>query len=333
VGTRTRRNARVKPRRGLAWLAFLFVTLLAGSCAEPAQEPKPAPTDENLTPAQLTGIPGLDQPLRLELQVLYARGSGVVAGMGHPLAPKDPIEAGHWLVSTPGSEFELSFHSGLVADGIVRLGPSARLLMERPVPASGLEARFRVYSGQASFFLPPLPQNQIEVVTPVGTLVTPGGAFTVTLSPDGLVLVTCREGLVYLRGRQNLAAWPGQVFQFGPLGSSRAWPLTPNQALVFQTRWLQVATEEARVLLAAQLAHKLGEFRAVERDFELSKAETLALWWGTALPLLQPAPSSPTLAEIDALWARASEARLGKRGNVSPWEALPADLGLLGDGF
>ncbi|MEI8093711.1 MAG: hypothetical protein WCG80_05825 [Spirochaetales bacterium] len=312
-----------------ALLGAALVTLAA--CTESTEETKAPAADENLTPSQLTGIAALDEPGRLELQVLYARGTGLLAGRDKPLAAKDPIEPGRWLVSAAASEFELSFRTSLVTDGIVRLGPSTHMLLERPNPGSPVEARFRVYTGQVSFFFPTLPQNQVVIVTPSGTLVSSGGAFTVTVSPDLQVLVTCREGQVFLTGRQSAAAWPGQVFQFGPGGNNRAWPLTPNQALVFQNRWLQVTTEEVKSVLAPQTPQQLRRFRDLQVRYLRSEAELSALWWQAALLFLPADNEFPTLAEATALWNRAALDRATSGGVLAPEEGLPEGESLLGN--
>ena len=321
-----------RPQAGWALLALVVVLV---SCSEPelVEEAKPTPNDEILTPAKLTGIPSLDQQTHLELTVLYAQGTGMLSGQDRPLAPKDPIPAGCWLVSTPGSEFELSLRTSLIADGIVRLGPSAHFLLEQPFVGSSMEARFRIYSGQASFFVPPLPQNSVVVVTPSGTLTSPGGAFTVTVSPDFQVLVTCREGLVILQGRQSAAAWPGQVFQFGPRGTNRAWTLTPNQALAFQGRWLQVMTEEASQVISQEKAERITEFHDLSLHFDLDEAELAALWWTSARNLLPAATGLPGIAELSNLWDRVARARKSRGLLLPAWENLPVGESLLGDRF
>ena len=319
-----------RPQAGWALLALVVVMV---SCSEPelVEEAKPTPNDENLTPAQLTGIPSLDQQTHLELTVLYAQGTGILTGQDRPLAPKDPIPAGNWLVSTPGSEFELSLRTPLITDGIVRLGPSAHFLLEQPNPGSSMEARFRLYTGQASFFVPPLPQNCVVVMTPSGTLTSPGGAFTVTVSPDFQVLVTCREGLVILQGSQSAAAWPGQVFQFGPRGTNRAWTLTPNQALAFQGRWLQVMTEEASTVIGQEVAERLTEFRNLSLHFDLDLAELSTLWWTSARTLRPAAPGQPGTAELARLWDQVARERRSRGPVLSAWENLPSGESLLGD--
>ncbi len=309
---------------GPAALVIALAVLMLPGCSAPAKEPEPdsaavaQSSEDNLTPAQLTGIPVLDHPAVLELRVLYSRGS--------PLRVGDTLAPGHWLVGGEGGEFELSFHSRLVPDGIVRLGAGTHFLLEKPAAGSGIEARFRVYSGQVSFFLPPLSQAQIEVVTPSGTLVTPGGAFTVTISPDFQTLVTCREGLVTLAGRQNLAAWPGQVFQVGPWGSNRTWPLTPNQALVFQGRWLQIATDEAAVLLKAGQSVRRHEWQALQKAFDADLAELAVVWWRSANAFSLSPPS-----ELEAVWNRAVQSRRERAGFVGFWRSRPAGESLLGD--
>ena len=273
-------------------------------------------SEESATPAQLTGLPGIDKAQDLEVLILDARGTGRLGGVPIPTGKTTPVTLGQWMLTDSGSEYEITLRSSLMP-GIVRLEGQSAFLVENPEGVT--VPRFRLYGGHASFYLPSLPLTELTVLTPAGPLVTSGAVFTVTVSPDFQVLVTCREGAVYLTGSQNAVAIPGQVLVADRLGRGRVYAMTPNEALVFAQRWLRVMTEEAADVVAATLPRRLAEWKAGPRTSEQSRF--LALWFRQAQTVLKTSvPGSDS-------WL----ALLEREVKSTPWSSLPPAPGLLGE--
>lgn len=268
--------------------------------------------------SRLTGLPGIDDAQDLEVRILDSRGTGRLGGVGIPPGQPSPVVPGRWLLSDSGSEFEITVRGPLLPDGIVRLEGRSAFLVERPV--GGPIPRFRVFGGQASFYLPRLPQDDLQVLTPAGPLISRGAVFSVTVSPDFRVLVTCREGAVYLTGTQNAVAIPGQVLIADGQGRGRTYAMTPNEAQVFAGHWLQIETEEAAPGLAADLAPNLVAWKAAESLGNQEKARFLALWFREAHAILGDQVPGPEV------WGSA----LGTEVRSSVWALVPRNPGLLG---
>ncbi len=316
-------------------LPLLLVLVGAISCSAPPSVPPPAPTaaeaaatevsdvtgaagggeDGSLTPSQLTGLKGIDGAQTVEVRVLDAKGTG---RQGSSPVTVGPLVLGQWLLTDPGSEFEITVRSSLMPDGIVRLSGQSALLIEPPL--AGALPRFRVYGGKASFHMPHLPPGEASVLTPAGPLVTHGAVFTVVVAPDFQTLVTCRDGAIYLTGNQNTVAQPGQVFVADRWGRNRVYAMTPNEAQIFDDRWLQVVTEEAAPVLSAVLDNQLRAWNSVaSRDLETS--QFLALWFRAARPLLGTKVPGPET------WGGV----LGAPVRPSAWQPLPLGPGLMGE--
>lgn len=267
----------------------------------------------------LTGLPGIDHAQNLEMRILDARGTGRVAGRPIVVGVTTTLPTGEWLLSEADAEYEITLRSTLLPDGIVRLGGRAAFLVEDPTV--GPLPRFRLFAGHGSFYLPNLPQGELVVLTPAGPLVTRGAVFTVTVTPDFQVLVTCREGSVYLTGSQNAVAFPGQVVVADRLGRGRVYSMTPNEALVFAQRWWKVMEEESAPVLAATLPRRLVAWQNARAASDAEETRFLALWFREARSILgAPVPGPET-------WA----STLGREVRRSVWTPLPSNPGLLGE--
>jgi hypothetical protein len=275
--------------------------------------------EENLSPNQLTGLPGIDRAQDLDIRILDARGTGRLGGSPIPAGQVTALPPGQWMLTEADSEYEITLRSGLLPDGIVRLSGLGAFLVEPPL--EGALPRFRLFGGQASFYLPHVAMGELTVLTPAGPLVTRGAVFSVTVSPDFQVLVTCREGAVYLTGTQNAVARPGQVLVADRLGRGRVYVMTPNEALVFADRWLKVMAEEAAPVVAATLPRRLAEWRTADSRWRVEDARFTALWFRQARSVLGNAVPAP------ALWSWPLEGTL----QTSVWQELPAAPGLLGE--
>lgn len=276
-----------------------------------------AAADENLGPNQLTGLPGIDNAQQVEARILDARGSGRVGDQ--PIIPgrPSPFPLGQWMLTDAGSEYEITVASSLLPDGIVRLAGRSAFVIEPPV--SGPVPRFRIFGGHASFYLPHLPAST-QVLTPAGMLTTRGAVFTVTVAPDFQVLITCREGAVYLTGSQNAVAMPGQVVVADRLGRGRVYAMTPNEALVFAERWLTVMSEEAAPVLEASLAKRRATWEAIDPSTQPEEARFLALWFRQAEAVLGAEAVVPGV-----------QGPLGASVVPSPWSSPLGIPGLLGE--
>jgi hypothetical protein len=268
----------------------LCLLLLVGACAAPQPAPVPeaddAPAasgaaggsdavDTGPGASKLTGVPGIDRAQDLVARIIDARGTGRLGGVPIPAGSTTALPPGQWMLTDPGSEYEITVRNALVPDGIVRLDSGAAFIVEPARQAP----RFRLYAGHASFYMPHVSLDDVVVSTPVGPLITRGAVFSVTVSPDEQVLVTCRQGAVYLTGRQNAAAVPGQVLVADTLGRGRTYAMTPNEALAFTDHWLKIATEEAPPMFRADLSRKLAQW-AVRADAD--EARALAFWFRAA---------------------------------------------------
>lgn len=279
-----------------------------------------AGADDNPAPNKLTGLPGIDNASDLDVQILDARGSGRLGGQAIRTNQGSDLTMGEWMLTDADSEYEITLRSSLLPDGIVRLIGQSAFLVEPPTGSSPVPG-FRLFGGHASFYLPHLPNVTLTVLTPAGPLITRGAVFTVTVSPDFQVLVTCREGSVYLTGEQNAVALPGQVIVADRLGRGRVYAMTPNEALVFTERWLKVMTEEAAPVVAATLPRRLAEWNAVDPRSAPEDARFLALWFRqarTVLGTLVPAPDQ---------WL----GPLGLPVVPTVWTPRPLGPGLLGE--
>lgn len=278
-----------------------------------------AGSDDNPAPGRLTGLPGIDHAQELDIRILDARGTGNLGGRPVPAGQPSKLTTGEWFLSDPGSEYEITLRSALLLDGIIRLNGRSAFLIEEPT-ASGIP-RFRVFGGHVSFYLPHLPLGELRVLTPAGPLVTRGAVFTVTVSPDSQVLISCREGSVFLTGTQNAVALPGQVLVADRLGRGRVYPMTPNEALVFAERWLKIMTEESEEILTAVLPRRLAAWKTATALRDRDQAQFLALWFREARAVLgAPVPSAEAWS-----YALATEVRR------SVWTSDPATPGLLGE--
>lgn len=328
--------------KSLALAGLALTVLWAASCSRPAPDvPEPpvtgpadlaafepgeleggaggAGSDENPAPGRLTGLPGIDKAQELEIRILDARGTGSLGGQPIAAGRSSVLTPGEWLLSDAGSEYEITLRSALFLDGIVRLDGRSAFLVEEPV--TGGLPRFRVFGGHASFYLPRVTQGELRILTPAGPLVTRGAVFTVTVSPDFQVLVTCREGAVYLTGNQNAVAIPGQVLVADRLGRGRVYAMTPGEALVFTDRWLKVMSEEASSVLAANLPRRLAAWEAAVALGDQEQARFLALWFREARMVLGPAVPSPEA------WSEPLTADI----RPSVWREGPPHPGLLGE--
>jgi len=320
---------------------LLAILLGLAACYEPPpsppaqdQDPKaeattdPAPDvqgaaggsgEENLNPNQLTGVKAIDSPQDLDMRILDARGTGRVGGVPIVAGRVTTLPSGQWMLTDADSEYEITLRSGLLPDGIVRLSGLAAFLVEPPLDDA--LPRFRLYGGQGSFYLPHLSLGELTVLTPAGPLVTRGAVFSVTVAPDFQVLVTCREGSVYLTGSQNAVAQPGQVLVADRLGRGRLYAMTPNEALVFSDRWMKVMTEEAPPVVAATLPRRLFEWKAVGSRWHQEEARFTALWFRQARSVLGASVPGPEV------WSAPLEAPV----QPSVWREEPAAPGLLGE--
>ena len=287
--------------------------------SEPPAENDAPPSEEAPAPERLTGVPGIDKAQDLAIKILDARGTGRIAGNPIPSGLVTAVPLGSWLLADAGSEYEITLRSSLLPDGIVRLSGTAAFLVEPPV--AGAVPRFRLFGGQGAFYLPHLPQGQLVVLTPAGPLVSRGAVFTVTVSPDSQVLVTCREGSVFLTGAQNAVAQPGQVFVADRLGRNRLYAMTPSEALPFSDRWLKVMTEEAGPIVTRLLSRRQREWAELGSHPDPERSRLLALWFREAHTLSLsgiPGPDS---------W----NAVLATAIRTSVWDPLPQGVGLLGE--
>lgn len=267
----------------------------------------------------LTGLPGIDRAQDLEMRILDARGTGTVGGKPIIAGVTATLSTGEWLLSEANAEYEITLRSTLLPDGIVRLDGRTAFLVEDP--AVGPLPRFRLFAGHGSFYLPKLPQGDLVVLTPAGPLVTRGAVFTVTVAPDFQVLITCREGAVFLTGSQNAVAFPGQVVVADRLGRGRVYTMTPNEAMVFAQRWWKVMEEESAPVLAATLPRRLSAWKGARGISDSEEIRFLALWFREARSVLgNPVPGPEA-------WASA----LGREVRRSVWTPLPPNPGLLGE--
>jgi len=306
-----------------AWLLFVIC-----ACAAP-REPLPSPAPETEMPdgaaggadssdsgpgaSKLTGLPGIDRAQDLVARIIDARGTGQLGGVPIPAGKNTALPVGQWMLTDPGSEYEITVRNALVPDGIVRLDSGAAFVIEQaPVP------RFRLYAGRASFYVPHISLDDVVVITPVGPLVTRGAVFSVTVSPDGQVLVTCRQGAVFLTGRQNAAAVPGQVLVADGLGRGRTYSMTPNDALTFSERWLKIASEEAPLYFRAELPRRLLRWTQAQGNVE--QLRPLAYWFRSARAALGSRVPGPEV------WSDALTAPLN-----TTWQPVKPGLGLLGE--
>lgn len=299
---------------GLVLAAILF------ACSPPKTPPPAAPAadvaadvpdvsgpaggsdEEGLQPNHLTGVPGIDRAEDLVVRVLDAKGTARVGGSPVTVGT---LPMGQWLLSDAGSEFEITIRSSLMPDGVVRLKERSALLIE-PLQ-QGAVPRFRVFGGQASFYMPHLPPGEVTVVTPAGTLFTRGAVFSVTVSPDFQALITCREGSLYLNGLQNAVVQPGQVVVADRFGRSRVYPMTPNEAQVFSDRWLTVTTEEASKVDRWVLSRRLAAWKSLEAHQDAEQAQFLALWFREAKTVLgSQVPGPETWGAVLAAPVRSS---------------------------
>ena len=159
------------------------------------------------------------------------------------------------------------------------------------------------------------------MLTPAGPLISHGAVFTVTVSPDSQVLVTCREGTVVLAGTQNTVAQPGQVFVADGLGRNHLYAMTPSEALQFSDRWLKVMTEEATPVIARVLPQRLRDWAARSSSPDREKARSLALWFRQARTLGVPGVPLPEL------W----NGVLATPVRPSAWDPVEPGPGLLGE--
>ena len=263
--------------------------------------------------SKLTGLPGIDQAQDLVARIIDARGTGRLGSAAVPAGASTALPAGQWMLTDAGSEYEITVRNALVPDGIVRLDSGAAFLLEPARQAP----RFRLYAGHASFYLPHVALDDVVVTTPAGALVTRGAVFSVAVSPDGQVLVTCRQGAVYLTGRQNAAVVPGQVLVADSEGRGRAYAMTPSEATVFVDHWMKIAAEEAPVNFQADLTRRLLEWDAARYDLE--KSRTLAYWFRAARASLGTKIPGPEV------WSDALTAP------VDSWPAVADGSDLLGD--
>jgi hypothetical protein len=284
----------------------------------PAEAPANAP-EENLSPAQLTGVPGIDRAQDLVIKILDARGTGRIGGTPVVAGKPTAVPAGQWLLADEGAEYEITLRSSVLPDGIVRLSGASAFAVEVPGPSP--TPRFRLFGGTASFYLPSLPLGNTEVVTPAGTLVTHGAVFTVAVSPDFQVLVACRDGSVFLGGPVAAEAQPGQVLVIDRLGRNRLYSMTPSEAQVFVGRWLQVMTEGSAPVLKALLPRRQAAWGAVNVRAQPETAQFLALWFRQARATLGPMVPGPDV------WS----APLGLAVKTSPWLGSPPATGLMGE--
>lgn len=317
-------------------LVVLLLLLVSGCSAPKVPPPLPSPAaspeadapevqgaaggsgEENLSPAQLTGLAGIDQAQDLDVRILDARGSGQLAGVPIPTGKVTEIPPGAWMLTEADSDYEITMRSALLPDGIVRLSGMAAFLVERPL--EGELPRFRLFGGKASFYMPHLAMGQITLLTPAGPLVTHGAVFTVVISPDSQVLVTCREGAVYLTGTQNAVAQPGQVVVADRLGRDRVYAMTPSEAATFTDRWLQVMTEEAAPVVAATLPRRLNTWKSVNSSWSSEEARSTALWFREARTVLPKVPGPE-------VWSGPLKSSV----TASAWLVSPPAPGLLGE--
>ena len=265
---------------------------------------------------RLTGVPGIDRAEDLNVRVLGAQGTGHV---GTAAVTAGPLPMNQWILTDAGSEFEITVRSSLMPDGVVRLGGRSALLIEPP--PVGLLPQFRVFGGHAAFYMPHLPPGEVTILTPAGSLFTRGAVFTVTVSPDFQVLVTCRDGSIFLDGAQNAVAQPGQVFVADRFGQSRVYAMTPDEAQIFTQRWLTVMTDDAPQIDAAVLPQRLAAWKALDPRVEPEQALFLALWFREARTVLGASVPGPEV------W----NATLTAPFRSSLWQRPPVAPGLLGE--
>ena len=274
--------------------------------------------EESSSGNKLTGVPGIDRGQEVEMRILDARGTGRIGGVPIAQGKTGEVPTGSWMLTDPGSEYEITVNSSLVGEGIVRLAGASAFLVEPTVP--GAPPRFRLFGGTGSFYFAHIPLGRTTILTPAGPLVTRGAVFTVAVSPDLQVLVTCREGAVFLTGTQNAEAMPGQVLVADRIGRNRVYAMTPSESQVFTDRWLQVMTEEASPVVAAALPRKLSEWKAVNPRIDPEQTRSLALWFRQAKMVLPTVPGPE-------VWSGA----LNGTVVTSPWRLPLETPGLLGE--
>ncbi len=305
----------------------VWLLLLLGACSAPPPPPTPPELPEaegaaggpdaaevGVGATKLTGLPGIDRAQDLTARIIDARGTGRLGGTSIAAGSNLPLPPGQWMVTDPGSEYEITVRNALVPDGIVRLDSGAAFLIE----AAPLAPRFHLYAGRASFYLPHVSMDSVAVITPVGPLVTRGGVFSVSISPDAQVLVTCRQGAVFLTGRQNAAAVPGQVLVADGIGRGRSYAMTPGESLTFADHWMIITKEESRPYFRAALSDQLTRWSQSQGNVEARRA--LAYWFRgarAALGTIVPGPE---------VWEEALTAPIN-----SSWPALTLGPGLIGE--
>ncbi len=312
----------------LAGLACL-VTILAPSCSpapSSSTQDQSAP-EENLRPSDLTGT--ALKPTEYKIKAAYVHGgpqlttgtqTSVALSLHQTLSPGD-------AVSTPaGAEAELYVQTDAFSDGVVRVGEKSWVVLEKDNRPEHPQLEVSVFGGETGYFIPPGHQDLISIWTPAGRLVSRGGMFTVTVSPDGEVLVSTREGEVVLEGQMTATATPGRALALTRPGS---WTyLVPGADVAqLQDRWDRVMTEQAPPFLKAQLSAKLPRLQFFLKATTLSpffEREALSLMvWAYESRTLAPDPSLPSPEALSQLWQKAAQSRAEQKGIVWP---LPSSL-------
>lgn len=298
----------------------------------PADYTAPLPSgEENLTPADLAASKDKPSgnPLDFQGRVLYSRGAPQLYRNGSgplDIKPDAAFRSGDIVVCPQGSELEVNIHTPSINDGVIRVGGGTWLVFEQETLAGQPELLVRLYAGQTSFFMPPLTQCFVQVVTPAGKIQNRGGIFSAAVSPLGQLLVICREGQAVLTDPQETAALPGQVLVVDTLGGGRHYTLKPDDALVFQERWLKVMSEEAALVYAQDWPNQLDQWTQLQQMWSswtsktsqvsagiknlLFPLEAQTVWISQALALLPSnLPGKPTPENLQELWKSLSKAR------------------------
>lgn len=343
------------------WAAALAALVLAG-CSDQApvvsapnssdagtDSTYQAPTatgEENLTPADLSKEKSWATNLNFQGRVLYSRGAPQAYRAGNgPLDMKtdSDIKNGDIISCPQGSELEISIHTSTLSDGVLRVGGGTWLVFEQGDTNLGPELQVRLYAGQCGFFLPPMAQGFLEVVTPAGILQNHGGIFSAAVSPLGQLLVIAREGQVAMTAPQETAALPGQVLVIDAPGGGRHYALKPDDALVFQERWLKVMSEEAVQAYTSQWGSRLQYWTNLQQLWTgwvssptssgiknlLLSLENETIWVSQALTLLPPTTANkPSPEALQGVLKSLSKIRDALA--MDPWEPAQEFPGLMG---
>ncbi len=319
---------------GGIFLAFLVLTASCSPAPVPDTSQDQAQPEENLKPSDLTGT--ALKPTDYQIHTAYVHGGPLLTTATQttvPLTLHQSLSAGEAISTPPGAEAELYVQTDSFTDGVVRVGEKSWVVLEKDNRPERPQLEVSVYGGQTGYFIPPGNQDLISIWTPAGRLVSRGGMFTVTVSPEGQVLVSTREGEVNLEGQMTATATPGRALALMRPGS---WTYKVPGADVaqLQDRWDQVMSEQSPPFLKEELATKLPRlqfFLALAKLPPFFEREALTLMvWAFESRTLAPDPSLPTADDLTKLWQKAAQTRAAQNGIVWPLASSLSAPPLLG---